>query len=83
MNIINHVKNYVLSRVEMATFISYDLRRKEAIIEAERIHGSDNWELDTILEEIGNCYLYEKLGYCKTGKIEKINDKLTLVFYKK
>ncbi len=56
---------------------------QEAIEEAERIHGSENWELDTILEEKGNCYLYEKLGYQKTGKIEKINDRLTLVFYKK
>lgn len=56
---------------------------QEAIEEAERIHGSENWELDTILEEKGNCYLYEKLGYQKTGKIEKINDRLTLVFYRK
>jgi len=52
-----------------------------AIAEAERIHGSTNWELDTILEEKGNCYLYEKLGYRKTGKTEKVNDKMTLVFY--
>ena len=51
--------------------------------EAERIHGSDNWELDTILEEEGSCYLYEKMGYCKTGKVEKINDKMTIVFYRK
>ncbi len=56
---------------------------QEAIEEAERIHGSENWELDTILEEAGNCYLYEKMGYQRTEKIEKINDRLTLVFYKK
>ena len=56
---------------------------QEAIEEAERIHGSPNWELDTILEEAGNCYLYEKVGYQKTGEMEKINDRLTLVFYKK
>ena len=54
-----------------------------AIDEAERIHGSTGWQLDTILEEAGNCYLYEKLGYRKTGKTEKINDKMTLVFYRK
>lgn len=41
------------------------------------------WELDTILQEKGNCYLYEKIGYIKTGEIKVINDKLTLVFYKK
>jgi len=51
--------------------------------EAECIHGSENWELDTILEEAGNCYLYEKMGYRKTDKVEKINEKMTLVFYKK
>lgn len=54
-----------------------------AMMEAERMHGADNWKLDTILEETGNCYLYEKMGYRKTGKTEKINDKMTLVYYEK
>ena len=54
-----------------------------AIIEAERIHGNDNWELETILSEKGNCYLYEKMGFKSTGKTEKVNDKMTLVFYQK
>ena len=49
----------------------------------EEIHGSSDWELDTILQEKGNCYLYEKMGYHQTGKTEIINNKLTLVFYKK
>lgn len=56
---------------------------QKAIIEAEKIHGSTNWELETILQEKGNCYLYEKMGYHTTGKTEKINDRLTLVFYTK
>ena len=56
---------------------------KQAMLEAERIHGSDHWELDTILEERGNCHLYEKMGYRQTGKTQRINDKLTLVFYEK
>ncbi len=54
-----------------------------AIKLAEEIHGSKNWELDTIMQEKGNCYLYEKMGYHQTGKTEQINDRLTLVFYKK
>ncbi len=54
-----------------------------AIKAAEQIHGADNWSLDTIITEQANCYLYEKMGYHKTGKTEKINDKLTLVFYEK
>lgn len=56
---------------------------QQAIIEAERIHGKSGWELETILQEKENCYLYEKLGYIKTGKTKVINDKLTLVFYEK
>lgn len=49
----------------------------------EQLHGSENWGLDTILQEEGNCYLYEKMGYHRTGKTVAINDKLTLVFYEK
>lgn len=54
-----------------------------AIKEAERIHGKQHWKLDTILQEKCNCYLYEKLGYCRTGKTEQINDKMTIVYYEK
>lgn len=54
-----------------------------AMAEAERLHGADNWKLGTILEEAGNCYLYEKIGYRKTGQTEKINDKMTIVYYEK
>lgn len=54
-----------------------------AIVKAEEIHGNSKWELDIILQETGNCYLYEKMGYYQTGKTEVINEKLTLVFYKK
>ena len=54
-----------------------------AIKEVEKIHGSNDWKLDTILQEEGNCHLYEKMGYCKTGKTEIINDKMTIVYYEK
>lgn len=56
---------------------------QEAIRKAEQLHGRANWELDTILQESGNCHLYEKMGYCPTGKTRVINEKLTLVFYRK
>ena len=56
---------------------------QQAMREAECLHGEEHWELDTILQERGNCYLYEKMGYRQTGKTEQINDKLTLVFYEK
>ena len=68
-------------------FIMPEYRNKgyaqQAIKEAERIHGENHWKLDTILQEKGNCYLYEKLGYHQTGKTEQINDKMTIVFYEK
>lgn len=41
------------------------------------------WELDTIMQEKANCYLYEKLGYRQTGETKKINEKMTIVFYEK
>ena len=56
---------------------------QQAIAEAERVHGEQHWKLDTILQEKGNCYLYEKLGYHQTGTTEQINDKMTIVYYEK
>ena len=56
---------------------------QEAVKEVERIHGSDHWCLDTILQEKGNLHLYEKLGYHRTGRIDKINDRMDIVFYEK
>ena len=56
---------------------------QQAILEAERIYGEDNWSLDTILQEKGNLHLYEKLGYRQTGKIEKISDIMDIVYYEK
>lgn len=56
---------------------------QEAIRLCEEAHGSENWELDTILEESRNCYLYEKMGYRRTGRTKVINERLTLVFYEK
>ena len=56
---------------------------QRAISEAERLHGGTGWELDTILQEKGSCHLYEKMGYRQTGETMVINDRMTLVFYKK
>lgn len=56
---------------------------QSAIECVETIHGSTNWMLNTILEEKGNCYLYEKLGYERFGELNQINDRMTLVTYRK
>ncbi len=49
----------------------------------EKIYGTQNWCLSTILQEKGNCHIYEKMGYHPTGKTEKINENLTLIYYEK
>ncbi|MDP4163790.1 MAG: GNAT family N-acetyltransferase [Bacillota bacterium] len=55
--------------------------QKAISIMEEMYSHATSWELDTILEEEGNCYLYEKLGYSKTGTIRKLNERTTLVSY--
>ena len=56
---------------------------QQAFEAVEKIHGSDNWKLDTILQEAGNCHLYEKLGYSRTGRVENINERMDIVYYEK
>lgn len=54
-----------------------------AMREAERLHGASGWKLSTILQEAGNCHLYEKMGYHRTGRTEQVNARMTLVDYEK
>ena len=54
-----------------------------AMLEVEKMYGSGNWCLDTILQEKGNLHLYEKLGYHQTGRIDKINGKMDIVYFEK
>ena len=55
----------------------------QAIGEVEKINGCAHWCLDTILQEKGNLHLYEKLEYHRTDRIEKINDRMDIVYYEK
>ena len=41
------------------------------------------WTLDTVLQEEKLCYLYEKLGYRRTGQYEHLKEGMDLVFYEK
>ncbi len=57
---------------------------QQALMEIEKMHSDvERWFLDTILQEEGNCHLYEKIGYKRTGKLEEIRENMTLVFYEK
>ncbi len=56
---------------------------QQAIALVEERTNAETWELDTILQEEGNCYLYEKMGYRKTGPAKAVNEKMTIVHYEK
>ncbi|MBQ3583528.1 MAG: GNAT family N-acetyltransferase [Lachnospiraceae bacterium] len=49
----------------------------------EKYKKAKRWKLDTIKQEPGNCYLYEKCGFVRTGKERVINENMTLVDYEK
>ena len=49
----------------------------------KRYPCAKKWVLDTILQEKGNCHLYEKLGYTRTGEPYPVNEKMTLIGYEK
>ncbi len=52
------------------------------ILIEEMFPEARSFELATILEE-RNCFLYEKMGYKRTEVTKKLNDKTTLIYYKK
>lgn len=55
---------------------------QRALKEIERRHRESKiWVLDTLMQEAGNCHLYEKIGYRRTGTPVVVNEKLTLVRY--
>lgn len=41
------------------------------------------WRLDTIKQEKGNCHLYEKCGFVRTGEEHAVNEQMTLIHYEK
>ncbi|MFF2093143.1 GNAT family N-acetyltransferase [Paenibacillus sp. NPDC058174] len=53
-----------------------------AIIE-QKYSDAKRWELATVLQEAGNCHLYEKMGYKRTEFSQVVNDKMTLIGYEK
>ena len=44
---------------------------------------ANSWCLETLADMPSNRHVYEKMGYQFTGETETLNDKLTLVFYRK
>lgn len=56
---------------------------QDAIRAVEALYGEHHWELNTILQEEGNLHLYEKMGYHRTGRTDKINERMDIVYYEK
>ncbi|MET7016704.1 GNAT family N-acetyltransferase [Bacillus mycoides] len=59
------------------------IAQKVLILIEEMFPEITTWELATILEEERNCFLYEKMGYIRAEFKKKLNDKATLIYYKK
>jgi GNAT superfamily N-acetyltransferase len=59
------------------------IAQKTILLVKEMFPQATSWELATIFEEKRNCYLYEKMGFTQTGVFKKLNERTTLVFYKK
>ncbi|MCR5607438.1 MAG: GNAT family N-acetyltransferase [Lachnospiraceae bacterium] len=49
----------------------------------EKYNDAKEWRLETILQEKGNCHLYEKCGFVRTDEEIVVNDKMTLIGYVK
>jgi GNAT superfamily N-acetyltransferase len=64
-------------------FQNKGIAQKVFTIIEEKYTPPNGWILDTILQEKGNCHLYEKMGYKKTGKVERINERMDIVYYEK
>lgn len=53
----------------------------EAIAMVEQMYpNAARWELDTILQEDRLCRMYANAGYVPTGRIEKINENMSLIY---
>ncbi len=67
----------------LSTYQGQGIAQQAIMLVENRFPQAITWELATIMEEERNCYLYEKLGYMKTGVIKQLNPNATLGFYKK
>ena len=56
---------------------------QETLRTVEGMYTPQKWILDTILEEKGNCYVYEKAGYRQTGEVKTLKEGMHLVHYEK
>ena len=71
------------SNVYSSSLSRKGIAQKVLILIEEMFPEARSFELATILEEERNCFLYEKMGYKRTEVTKKLNDKTTLIYYKR
>lgn len=69
---------FVLPEKQGKGFAQQAMRQAEAMYPDVKL-----WVLDTILQETGNCHLYEKMGYVRVGEPHPVNERMTLIEYEK
>ena len=79
----NDVEFWISPMFILPAYQGNGIAQKAITLMEDMFPQATSWELATILEEERNGYLYEKMGYTKTGMSKKINDHSTLIFYKK
>ncbi|MYL33601.1 GNAT family N-acetyltransferase [Pontibacillus yanchengensis] len=77
------VKLWISPMFILPSYQGKGVAQKAITLIEDQFPQATTWELATILEEERNCYLYEKMGYKRTGASKKLNDNATLIFYKK
>jgi GNAT superfamily N-acetyltransferase len=79
----NGLKCRIASVFILPEYQNKGIAQKVFKLAEERYKPENGWILDTILQEKGNCHLYEKMGYTKTGRTEKVNERMDIVYYEK
>lgn len=77
------IMGFKKQRNDLPEYQGYGYAQRAITIAESFYPFAKEWELDTILQEEKLCYLYEKMGYKKTGKVEHIMNGMDLVFYAK
>lgn len=81
---LNNEGNYMLHIINiLPAYQGMGIGQQAIKLVEEIFSDAKSWCLETLEDMMGNRHLYEKMGYKFTGRTEKINDKLTLVFYEK
>jgi predicted acetyltransferase len=84
---INKMENELKCRIApifiLPKYQNKGIAQKVFKIIEEKYKPKNVWILGTILQEEGNCHLYEKIGYKRTGEEKKVNERMDIIYYEK